>query len=244
MATRDRLFTVLSAFGSERSRLSLKEIADITGLPMSTAHRLAKNLTEWGVLERVQDRRYVIGLRVWELGVLAGRASDQRALVLPYLEQLFVNLRQQIVLTVLRERGHLVVEQILGWRGVKSAVGLGETLPLHASSPGLVALAFGPRELWDSLRFDGLPMFTESTISDLGTLERTVREVRRMSLAVSEGFYFQTTSSISAPIFGYQGAFYGAVSIVAEGTALVAPAVAPPLVETARKVSTALRGRN
>jgi predicted transcriptional regulator of viral defense system len=40
---------------------SLTEIARLTGLPISTAHRLASELAAWGVLERTEDGHYRAG---------------------------------------------------------------------------------------------------------------------------------------------------------------------------------------
>ena len=240
MALQERILSVLGAFNADRPSLSLSEIAEITGLPVSTAHRLVANLVAWGALERDERRRYVIGLRLWEIGVLSPRAYQHRARILPYLEELFVATREHVVLTALLDGEGVMVEQLLGRRGARLAAGLGERLPLHASSPGHVFLAFGPPELWETIEAGPLHAYTPRTVTDPDRLRAVVREVRRTSVSISEGAIVSNTVSISAPVFGARGVFYGAVSIVATIGTIDANLVAPSVLRAARLISAAL----
>src|SRR3712207_8486069 len=59
-----RALAVLGAFDSSAPRLTLSEIAERSGTPLSTAHRLLGELTGWGALHRRPDGRYEIGRRL------------------------------------------------------------------------------------------------------------------------------------------------------------------------------------
>jgi DNA-binding IclR family transcriptional regulator len=48
VALQERVLSVLGAFNADRPSLSLSDIAAITGLPVSTTHRLVANLVSWG----------------------------------------------------------------------------------------------------------------------------------------------------------------------------------------------------
>ena len=52
-----RVLAILSAFDERTPRLTLTEIADSAGLPLSTAHRLVGELVAWDALERDLDGR-------------------------------------------------------------------------------------------------------------------------------------------------------------------------------------------
>ncbi len=240
MALQERILSVLGAFNADRPSLSLSEIAEATGLPVSTAHRLVANLVAWGALERDERRRYVIGLRLWEIGVLSPRAYRHRSRILPFLEELFVATREHVVLTALHDGEGVMVEQLLGRRGARLAAGLGERLPLHASSPGHVFLAFGPPELWETVEREPLHAYTPVTITDPDRLRTVVREVRRTSVSISEGAIVSNTVSISAPIFAQRGVFYGAVSIVATIGTVDPQALAPSVLRVAKLISASL----
>lgn len=240
MALQERILAVLGAFNADRPSLSLSEIAEITDLPVSTAHRLVARLVDWGALERDERRRYVIGLRLWEIGVLSPRAYRYRGRILPFLEELFVATREHVVLTALHDGEGVMVEQLLGRRGARLAAGLGERLPLHASSPGHVFLAFGPPELWETIEAGPLHAYTPHTIVDRDRLREVVREVRRTSVAISAGAIVSSTVSISAPVFAQRGEFYGAISVVATIGTVDPKALAPAVLRAARLISSAL----
>lgn len=241
MTVPDKMLVVLGAFTMERPSMTLSEIARATELPLSTVHRIVSQLTAWGALERDQRSRYVIGLRMWQLGMLSPRSYQQRALVVPYLEQLFVETREQVVLSVFHPDGEIVVEQVLGWRDADFAAGVGERLPLHASSPGLILLAFGPPQVWRALARQPLRRFTSRTITDPTTLRRVIEHIRRTSIAISDGALVAGTHSMSAPVLDARGGLYGAVSIVWTVDDADPADLAPRLVSTAHRISAAMR---
>ena len=69
---------------------TLTEIATATGLPLSTAHRLVRELAAWKILERTDDGDYCVGLPLRLIGGAGGTATslEERAcLVLQDLSQ-------------------------------------------------------------------------------------------------------------------------------------------------------------
>jgi DNA-binding IclR family transcriptional regulator len=241
MVAHDKILAVLGAFSIERPSMTLSEIARATDLPTSTVHRLVTRLSSWGALERDHRRRYVIGFRLWQLGMLSPRFHHQRAHIVPFLERLYMETRQPAVLSAFHADGSVVVEQHLGWRDVNLVAGVGERLPVHATSPGLILLAFGPPGVWGTLVQGPLRQYTSRTVVDLVALRRIAQEVRRTSIAVSEGALVSTTCSMSAPVFGHRGELYGAVSIVWTAGRFDPSPVAPKLLSTAQRISSALR---
>ena len=59
-----RASLLLEGFGPDRQTLSLADLIRSSGLPRSTAHRLAEELTELGWLNRV-DSGYQLGMRLF-----------------------------------------------------------------------------------------------------------------------------------------------------------------------------------
>src|SRR5699024_1487714 len=82
-----RILAVLESFENRGRSLTLSEIAEDAGLPVSTAHRIIKELNEWGALTRDGNGRYSVGLRLWELGQTS--TSRLRDAVRPFLQDLF-----------------------------------------------------------------------------------------------------------------------------------------------------------
>src|SRR5690625_4041661 len=95
-----RSLALLAAFSPERPRLSLSEMARRAGLPVSTAHRLVAELVDWGALERVHNE-YVIGQRLWKLGLLAPIRQNIAEIASPYMQDVFFVTHNVVNLCVL-----------------------------------------------------------------------------------------------------------------------------------------------
>lgn len=66
-----KLLSLLGTFDGRHRRQTLSSIARRCGLPISTTHRLLAELSEWGAVRRLDSGEYVIGRRIWRLGLLA-----------------------------------------------------------------------------------------------------------------------------------------------------------------------------
>jgi DNA-binding IclR family transcriptional regulator len=85
--TASRLLAILDVFVERDEEIHLIDLAARAGLPLATAHRLARELVGWGALDRTQSKAYRVGSRMWEIGCLAP-PPDLRVAALPLLEDL------------------------------------------------------------------------------------------------------------------------------------------------------------
>src|SRR3712207_291643 len=160
-----RALTVLSAFahapGGERS---LTDLARLSGLPLTTVHRLAGQLQREGVLERLPSGSYRIGLRLWELGMLAPRAHGLREVALPFLEDLYEVTHQNVQLVVLDGTETVVVERLRARESVRLVSHAGGRLPVHATSGGIALIAHADADALARVLAAPMPRYTEATI--------------------------------------------------------------------------------
>jgi DNA-binding IclR family transcriptional regulator len=108
----DRALALLDAFDATRPLLTLSELSRRTGIPASSALRLAGRLLEWGALERDPAGRFSIGLRLWEVGSLAPRGHGLRQVALPFMGDLEEVTRQHVLLAVREGEEALMVERL------------------------------------------------------------------------------------------------------------------------------------
>ena len=66
-----KIVAILTTFASGGS-YSLTEIARLTGLPVSTTHRLVTELLDWGMLQRSSTGRFCIGMQLWAIAQPGG----------------------------------------------------------------------------------------------------------------------------------------------------------------------------
>ena len=87
-------------------------------------------------------------------------------------------------------------------------------LPLHASSSGLVLLAFGEHELQERILAGKLPRVAPETITDAAVLRRKLAEVRRLGHAVAPGYIEKIATGVAVPVRDETGTVTAALSVV------------------------------
>src|ERR1700712_4409281 len=180
-----RPFPILDAFTAPTPAraLSLTEISERAGIPLSTTHRMVAEWTRWGGLTRLEDGRYSLGLRLWEVGVQTPTARNLRTIALPYLEDLYEVAHEHVHLAILDGRDALYVEKLSGHQAVSVISRVGGRLPLHATGVGLVLLAFAPVETLDGYLDGELTKFTAATITEPEAIRRLLAQIRLTGVA-------------------------------------------------------------
>ncbi|MEU5598449.1 IclR family transcriptional regulator [Streptomyces sp. NPDC020298] len=170
---------VLAAFAGNSTELSLAELRRRTGLPASTAHRLAQDLLREGMLERSPRGDYRIGLRLWEIAARSVRGSGLREVAMPYLQNLYEATQQHVQLAVLDGDQALIVEKISGPGAVPTVGRAGGRLPLHASGVGKAILAHTDQGVQDRVLAGPLHRFTPHTVTSPNELRAALAQIRR-----------------------------------------------------------------
>ncbi|GGX07020.1 transcriptional regulator [Streptomyces malachitofuscus] len=236
----DRLLSVLAAFDHEHPSLTLTDISRRSGLALTTAHRLVGALARWGALERDASGAYHVGLRLWELAALAPRGPALRQVALPYLEDLYEATHENVQLAVRDGREVVYTEWLSGRSAVGVHIRVGARWPLHATGVGLVLLAHSDPGVQEEYCAGPLVPFTPHTITEPGELRRTLAEVRRSGVAVSDRQITEDALSVAAPVRGPDGTVAAAVSVVVPRSDARLPALSPAVRLAARGISRAL----
>jgi DNA-binding IclR family transcriptional regulator len=234
-----RVITLLGAFSAEHRALTLSQLSRRANLPLTTTHRLVGELAGQGVLERDEQGRYRIGVRLWEIASLAPRAGGLREAAMPFLEDLFDATRENVQLAVLDGIDVLYVERMSARNAIPVVSRVGGRLPVHATAVGQVLLANSPVELQEQVLAGLLIRLTDKTITSPRELRVLLAEVRRTGIAVADGQVDTQSLSVAAPVYGPDDTVVAGLSIVVPATGqgqLFAPAVR----SAARGISRAL----
>lgn len=237
-----KVLNILGAFTPQRRTLTLSEIARHAGLALSTAHRIVAELSSWGALERGDDGRYSIGLRLYALGALAPRGIGLRDAAMPFMEDLY-ELTHEVVQLAVRDGTELVFTERLAGRssvGVHTKVGM--QFPLPASGAGLVLLAFAPADVQESVLTKPLRRFTPMTITDAEKLRTVLSDVRATGIATSDRQVTMDSVSVGAPVRDPDGNVAAAVSLVVHAGTHDAAALGKLVATAARGISRSLAG--
>jgi DNA-binding IclR family transcriptional regulator len=208
------VLAVLGSFSHTQPVQSLSEIQHAAGLASATTHRIVSELVEWGALERVSWGRYRIGMRLWQLGSLAPQARELRDVALPYLQDLLDVTHEVVHLVVLDEGKALFIERLMARPEVHTRSRVARRLPLHATGPGKVLLAFSNPAMVDEVVVGGLPRMARNTITDPDQLRRALDEICATGYCLSSEEMTDGASSVAAPVRGATGAVIAAISVV------------------------------
>lgn len=205
---------VLDAFDAQHPFRNLTELAQATSLPISTVHRLAGELTEEGLLERLPDRSYRLGIRLWEYASRTPGALGLREVARPWLGAVHERVRQHAQLGVLTGRDVLFLERMSAPDAVVNATLIGGRMPAYASSSGLVLLAFSDLSCLEDVIANGIRALTPFGIRSAAHLRARVRQVRDEGFAVTEGFVHPESRGIAVPVLSARGTPYASMSVV------------------------------
>lgn len=208
---------MLGTFDATHSRRSLTEIAAVTGLPLSTAHRLIAELVAWDGLVRGADGRYEIGRRIWALGSLSAVSRELRAVALPFMQDLSATTGENVHIAVLEGDRALYIDRISGRRAVPVVSKPGARLPLHATGVGKVLLAHADPELQAAV-LDRLTRHTPLTIVEPRRLQRQLQQVVERGYATTHEEMTPGSSSLAVPVRDRTDRVVAALGLVTAST--------------------------
>lgn len=139
----DRVVRLLESF-PEGSALPLSDLADRAGLPLTSAHRLVRQLAGHGLLELGAGGSVRLGLRLWELVNRNSPTLALRQAAMPFMEDIQQVLHQNVNLAVLDGWDALFVERLSRRGSVVNRAKVAGRMPVHLSSAGLALMAHQP----------------------------------------------------------------------------------------------------
>lgn len=216
----DRALSLLAAFRSGDTALPLAELALRTQLYKSTALRLLASLEHAGLLQRLDDGRYVLGAEVGRLhGIYAASFSPEHV-VMPVLRKLVAATGESAAYHVRRGDARVCLYRVDSPHPVRDHLAPGERLPLDRGAGGRVLSAFDP-----ALAAAAPPR-----------ARRVLAQVREKGYHAAVGDRQAEVAGISAPVFDAAGDLAAALTLTMPSHRFDERHVKPVL-EAARRLS-------
>jgi DNA-binding IclR family transcriptional regulator len=194
-----RLLSILAAFEGSARPLTIAQISVKTQIPLSSAYRMVGDLEEWGALGKNTDGSYQIGVRIWELGQMAG-LSQREHVVRPFLQDLFDLVHENVHMAIRQGANALYVDKIYGSKKMPVVSRVGSKLPLHATAVGRVLLASEPDWFVRAYLDKKLVAPTAKTTLERESLVSELRRVKNQGYAVTVEQMRIGASSLAVPI--------------------------------------------
>lgn len=211
----ERGLRILQMFNRSRTAIKPPEIAEELDIPRSTVHRLLQTLEELGFLKRSDNGgTYVLGPAVLTLGFDYLGSLDIVQLSNSVLAALRDETQGSTHLSVRHGTEIIYLSRHASPAAITSNVGVGTSLPAHATVMGRVLLAdLNSAELRALYKEKPLQPYNENTPTTLTALERLLSEDRQRGYVISASFFERGISSVAAPVKDHTGHTVAAINV-------------------------------
>jgi IclR family transcriptional regulator, acetate operon repressor len=199
---------------SPLSSYSLTDLAQQTGMNVSTAFRLAKTLCAESLLSYDQrTERYQIGPVLVALGTEAMRSAGLSA-ALPVIQELANATGATAALSIREGRMSVSVLSASSLHGLRVVETTGSRIPLHLTAAGKALLAFGAEPVLAAVKNMGrLEKPTKKTLSSSAALKRDLDQAKIRGYTVCDEERDEGVRAVGAPVLDERFVARAAVGI-------------------------------
>jgi DNA-binding IclR family transcriptional regulator len=197
-----KTFTVLSTITTYGGGASLTELSSMLGYPLSTLHRLLRELMSANfVVQDPMTKLYWVGPEISRIAHARPQDDLLRAVARPALHRLSRDSGETVFISVREGFQLLSVDCVLSGRRLLTWGEPGSLGPLHATSQGKMILACLPEELRQRTVKD-LPLdrYTPFTLTGTDELLQELRTIAERRYAVNNQEHDEGTVSIAVPL--------------------------------------------
>lgn len=171
---------ILCSFSRESSSLTVSELSRRLAIPKSTTHNLLRTLQSLDFLAQDPiDKRFRLGPRVFELGLVFSHITQLVAVAYPRLRRLAEQTKETVKLATLSGGEVLILAAVESPFQLHTRGDVGKRAPLHCTSLGKAMLAsLADSEIREIVAHQGLAPFTARTITSPAPLEAEIRRIR------------------------------------------------------------------
>jgi IclR family acetate operon transcriptional repressor len=181
----DRALDLIEALAAAGTPLGVSALAQATGLPVGTIHRLLRTLALRGFVRQEASRDYALGPALFRVGHAGARSIAAPAR--PYLARLVEISGETANLAVLDGDDVVYVAQVPSQHRLRMFAEVGRHVLPHSTAVGKVLLADYAAEVAAGvIRRTGLPAHTPNTITDPDSFADELVRVRGRGWAVDE----------------------------------------------------------
>ncbi len=204
---------VLTAFNRQHAKLTLSEVARLTGSSPASARRSLVTLHALGYLES-DGKRFWVAPRALLVAHAYVSSRPTPQLAQPLLDALAERTRQSASLGKLLGDDVIIIARSTARRSLSTGLGIGSRLPAYCSALGRIILAsLPPAEAEQRVRAMKRVPLTPRTIHEADAVLAEVARCRRQGWAGADGELELGVRSIAVPALDRHGAVVGGLSI-------------------------------
>ena len=214
----DRGLAIMIAFNERNPRLTLSEVAELTGFTRATARRFLLTLESLNYVGS-SGRYFFLRPKVLELGYAYLSSFDLVSIAQDHLETLATDVRESCSASVLEDENIIYICRAASNRIMRVNLSPGHQLPAYATSMGRILLSSLPEQELDVyLENTHREKLTSRTVIDANELRQIIIQVRKQGWAVNEQELEEGVQSVAVPIIGNGAKVIAAVNVSAHAS--------------------------
>ncbi|MDF2974312.1 MAG: IclR family transcriptional regulator [Microvirga sp.] len=216
VASLEKGLSVIEAFDASRPRLSLSDVAKLTGITRAAARRYLLTLTKLNYAE-FDGRYFSLTPRVLRLGYAYLSSASLSAQVQPFLERISEETGESSSAAVLDGDDIVYIARSATRRIMSIGLGVGSRLPAHCTALGRAILAFQPEDEFRAyLQRVRLEARTPKTITDKSAFQDALEATRAQGYAIVNEELEYGLRSIAVPVVRKNGKVTIALNLSAQ----------------------------
>ncbi len=234
----ERMTSLIDVLAQHSDPVSLKELASLSGLHPSTAHRILNDMVLKRLVDRSEPGAYRLGMRLLELGNIVRSRLSVREAALSFMRSLHRQTYQTVNLSVRQGDEIVYIDRAFSERsGMQVVRAIGGRAPLHLTSTGKLFLSLDDSAAVQAYAIrTGLLGHNCNSITEISKLERDLSLVRARGYARDNEELELGVRCMAAGIRDDGGRLVAGLSISAPADRLQ-DAWLNDLVDTANKIS-------
>jgi IclR family acetate operon transcriptional repressor len=210
-----RALSIMKAIAAKSEGTTLTDIARVTNLATSTAHRLLTTLQQDRFVQfNTDSARWEIGVGAYTIGSAFLNVRNIAKGARPLLRRLMEESGETVNLAILSDDMAVYMEQVESRQTVRAICKPGGRVALHSTSLGKSMLAaMRPEEVARILDTRGMTRLTRKTIDTPNQLALHLNKVRAVGYAIDDEEHTPGLRCVAAAVLNEHGEPIGAISI-------------------------------
>jgi DNA-binding IclR family transcriptional regulator len=205
---------IMEIFTVDKPYLGLTELSKRAKLNITTTRRYLSSLEQAGWIERSEDEKYKLTIRLFQLGAIVKNNLELREQAKPIMMDLSNQFSECVHLVVANKAYGVCIEKIEPKNPVKiNVIDLGGSAPLYVGGGSLALLAYREEELIKHIIREGIKPFEHFKGIELSELQNNLAAIRQKGYSIKLDEVVPGVMVIGAPIFNDNEEAIAAISI-------------------------------
>ncbi|MDD7886676.1 IclR family transcriptional regulator [Flavivirga sp. 57AJ16] len=209
-----KAFKLLDVYMNNKQEWGVRELAKKTGYNKTTTYRLLSTLESLDIVQKNDDDKYILGLKLFELGNLVSVHKSLRNYSRAPLETIAKDIKETVHFGVLSNHRVLYLNKAESELGLKVSTQIGSYQQAYCTALGKVLLAFSPTDqILDYLKNVKLDAHTTNTIIDSKALLGHLEHIRKEGYALDMEELEIGLICIAIPVFNKNKEVVAGISV-------------------------------